>query len=31
MKIEKIIHQVWIGNLKAPEIWMNTWKEKNPS
>jgi mannosyltransferase OCH1-like enzyme len=30
MKIEKIIHQVWIGNLKAPELWMDSWKEKNP-
>lgn len=30
MKIEKIIHQVWIGGLEMPTKWMKTWKEKNP-
>ena len=29
MKIPKIIHQVWVGNLPMPKKWMRTWKEKN--
>ncbi|HOM27130.1 MAG TPA: glycosyltransferase [bacterium] len=30
MKIEKIIHQIWVGDEKKPKKWMDTWKEKNP-
>lgn len=33
-QIPKIIHQIWIGNNKKPDVWMNTFKidyiEKNP-
>jgi mannosyltransferase OCH1-like enzyme len=25
MSIPKIIHQIWIGSNKKPDIWMNTW------
>ena len=28
--IPKIIHQLWIGNLPAPEKWLRTWKEFHP-
>lgn len=28
--IPKIIHQIWIGDKKRPDEWINTWKEKNP-
>ena len=24
--IPKIIHQIWLGPNKRPDIWMNTWK-----
>lgn len=30
LKIPNIIHQIWIGPKKAPTVWMNTWREKNP-
>ena len=26
MNIPKIIHQIWIGPNKRPDIWMNSWK-----
>ena len=26
--IPKIIHQIWIGKNKRPDIWMNSWKEE---
>ena len=26
MTIPKIIHQIWLGPNKRPDIWMNTWK-----
>lgn len=26
-KIPKIIHQIWLGPNKRPDIWMNSWKE----
>lgn len=26
MSIPKIIHQIWLGPNKRPDIWMNTWK-----
>lgn len=26
MKIPKIIHQIWLGPHKKPDIWMNSWK-----
>lgn len=27
MEIPKIIHQIWIGPNKRPDIWMNTWSK----
>lgn len=30
MKIERKIHQVWIGPLPTPTKWMKSWGEKNP-
>ena len=34
MNIPKIIHQIWIGPNKRPDIWMNSWKidyiQQNP-
>jgi hypothetical protein len=30
MKINKIIHQVWIGPLDPPTKWLDTWKKYNP-
>jgi mannosyltransferase OCH1-like enzyme len=29
--ISKIIHQIWVGGKKMPEVWMKTWAEKNPN
>ena len=29
--LPKIIHQIWIGPKPAPEQWMRSWREKNPS
>jgi hypothetical protein len=29
--IPAIIHQMWIGPHPKPQIWMDTWKEKNPT
>ena len=26
MNIPKIIHQIWLGPYKRPDIWMNSWK-----
>ena len=26
-KIPKIIHQIWIGPKKRPDIWIKTWSE----
>ncbi len=26
MSIPKIIHQIWIGPNKQPDIWINTWR-----
>ena len=26
MEIPKIIHQIWLGPNKQPDIWMNSWK-----
>lgn len=31
MTIPKVIHQIWIGPRPAPERWMRTWREKNPT
>ena len=25
LKIPKIIHQIWIGPKKKPDLWMDTW------
>jgi hypothetical protein len=30
LSIPKIIHQIWIGPLPPPEVWMATWREKHP-
>ena len=30
MKIPRLISQVWIGPLPAPEKWMRTWPKQNP-
>jgi hypothetical protein len=30
MKIQKIIHQTWVGPEPRPVEWMRTWKEKHP-
>jgi len=29
-KIQKIIHQIWVGPKPAPFKWMDTWKKMNP-
>lgn len=29
-QIPKIIHQVWVGDKKRPDQWMDTWKEFHP-
>jgi hypothetical protein len=28
--IPKIIHQIWVGPLRRPERWMQTWREAHP-
>ncbi len=30
MKIEKKIHQIWVGDKPKPKKWMDTWVEKHP-
>lgn len=29
--IPRTIHQIWMGDKKRPEQWMNSWKEKHPA
>jgi glycosyltransferase involved in cell wall biosynthesis len=28
--IPRIIHQIWVGDKRKPQEWMNTWKDKHP-
>jgi hypothetical protein len=30
MKLDKIIHQVWVGPEPAPKKWLDSWRQKHP-